>query len=120
MKVLLADDNDLNRDIQKRMLEKLGATVETAVNGQEALQLFSASNYDLVFLDCGMPVLDGPQAAKAMRSLETTSHTPILALTGGSDDQALYDAGMDGFVGKPVTMADLKAVLTKYDKNLTE
>lgn len=116
MKVLLAEDDQINRSIQKRMLERLGAEVDTAENGQAAVDAALQVHYDLILLDRGLPFMDGIQAARAIRHHEqgTDKKAPLVALTGGADDPEFYQAGMDGYLGKPITMDDLKKVLGKY------
>ena len=109
-RVLLAEDMEVNRDIARMILEDAGFVVETAINGKEALDLAlgSEKNYfDLVITDIQMPVMDGFEFAKALRSSERAdiSSLPILAMTANTtqnDMQNADKAGMDGFISKPI------------------
>ena len=117
--VLLAEDNPLNQQVAKAMLNKLGLQMVLANNGQEAVDQVSAGNIDLVLMDCQMPVMDGYEATAAIRRLLETrgEHFPIIALTANamSDDrQKCLDAGMDDFLSKPYSLAQLQATLTRW------
>jgi len=117
-RVLLAEDNPVNRKIGVLMLEKLGCQVEVAVNGREAVEMAEASPYDLILMDCGMPEMDGLEAAREIR-LRQCGHrrVPIVALTAhalaGTRTQCL-EAGMDDFVSKPVTPETIRQTLRKW------
>lgn len=116
--LLLCEDNAVNRMVATRMLERLGCTVTHAVDGVEALERWTERDFDLIFMDCQMPNLDGYDATVEIRRRTEESGrrpTPIFALTANvlPEDLARCDAsGMDGVVAKPVTIADLKRVLT--------
>ena len=105
-RVLLVEDNIVNQRVGILMLEKLGCVVEVAENGQEAVDRASATPYDVIFMDCQMPVLDGFAATALIRKLPgRTARTPIIALTAnalaGERDRCLA-AGMDDYIPKPV------------------
>ena len=117
-RVLLAEDNPVNLEVVKAFLEQSGCQVDTAVNGLEAVAAFQRIHYDLVFMDCQMPELDGYEAVRLMREQETASaegfHTPIVALTAQAfpdDKRRCLDAGMDDYLSKPVRQDQLRAVL---------
>jgi CheY-like chemotaxis protein len=117
-RVLLAEDNPVNRKIGKLMLEKLGCQVEVAVNGREAVEMAGASPYDLILMDCGMPEMDGLHAAREIRARQSSDRrVPIVALTAhaltGIRTQCL-EAGMDDFVTKPVTPETIRQTLRKW------
>ena len=113
--VLVADDSAVNRLIITKMLRRLGCTVECATNGLEALHFVEDFEFDLVFMDCGMPVMDGFEATRAIRSLATrAASVPIVALTAytmSADREHCFAAGMDDYVAKPVVMSELERVL---------
>ena len=106
--VLLVEDNDINMEVAQFYLEDAGATVEKAWNGQEAVDMVSKNcNYDVILMDLMMPVMDGMEAARRIRKLETdhAKNVPILAMTAQSasdSEQMCKDAGMNGYVAKPV------------------
>jgi len=109
-RILLCEDNELNREIAVTLLTKHGMTVETAANGQEGVRMFLASaqgTFDAILMDLRMPVMDGITAAKTIRALDRTDAgtVPILAMTADafSDDvQKCLDAGMNGHLAKPI------------------
>ncbi len=118
LRILLAEDNLINQKVAVRMLEKLGCTIDIAVNGSEAVRMWRQSPYDMIFMDCHMPVLDGYQATIEIRKLETDDHhIPIVALTANAmegEAQACADVGMDAFIAKPVKMSDLEIVILNF------
>ena len=109
-RVLVVDDNPVNRQVAKRMLEKLGCTVEVASDGIEAVDSSARGGFDLVLMDVQMPGMDGLAATRAMRKVAATASVPILALTANAlagDEQTCRDAGMNGYLTKPVRLHDL-------------
>ncbi|MEL6859159.1 MAG: ATP-binding protein [Pseudomonadota bacterium] len=118
MRILAVDDNAVNREVLREALSTLNADATFAENGQQALALFKASTFDLVFMDGSMPVMDGFDATRAIRSFESTRGrppTPLFALTAqvaGSDEIAWQDAGADGHILKPFTLDKLSSVLS--------
>jgi PAS domain S-box-containing protein len=118
-RVLLAEDNAINQKVAILMLERLGCRVDVAGNGLEAVDLSSRLPYDIIFLDCQMPEMDGYTAARTIRAREAdTSRIPIIALTANAmdaDRQACLAAGMDDFLSKPVAMSALAGMLRKYE-----
>ena len=111
----------MNLMLLKGILSKLVKNAEffQAENGLQAIELYKAHSVDLIFMDVQMPELDGNDAAKTIRELETISkvHTPIIALTAGAlKDERLkcLDSGMDEFLTKPVEPHHLQAILDKY------
>lgn len=118
LKVLLAEDNDLNAEIAEELLSLQGIQVCRAANGQEAVDLFKASEpgeFHAVLMDIRMPVKDGHEAAREIRnSGRSDANVPIIAMTANSfkeDEAEARAAGMDGFIPKPVDPARLFAVL---------
>ncbi len=117
MSVLVVEDNLINQFVAQKLLERSGARVTLASNGREALALFQKESFDLIFMDCQMPVMDGFEATRRIRSLECDSHIPIVAMTASSftsDREACLAAGMDDFVGKPVTEERIKQIIARF------
>ncbi len=124
LRVLVAEDNAVNQRVAVRMLEKLGARVDVAANGQEAIEMSSLVPYDLIFMDCQMPEMDGYEAAKVIRSRHIGDHhIPIVAMTAealaGCKEECLA-AGMDDFIAKPVNLAMLASALNKWGKKAAD
>jgi len=108
--VLLAEDFEDARELYRDYLEFSGFTVKTASNGQDAIDQAIALQPDLILMDASMPVLDGWQATRQLKSNPATQHIPILALTAHAFDDARQQAksvGCDGFVTKPCLPDDL-------------
>jgi signal transduction histidine kinase/AmiR/NasT family two-component response regulator len=118
--VLVVEDNLLNLMLIQKMLERAGLTVSTVVNGEEALQKRQEVHYDLILMDCQMPVMDGYQSTREIRRWERSSgasHVPIVALTAAAfdDDRTnAFSAGMDGFLAKPINPPQLWAELSLW------
>ncbi|HET6720914.1 MAG TPA: ATP-binding protein, partial [Rhodocyclaceae bacterium] len=116
-RVLLVDDNELNQLVGSDLLAKTGATVGIAGNGQEAVDATSAQAWDVVLMDMQMPVMDGIAATLAIRRQAQNCRLPIVAMTAHALDeerQRCMDAGMNDFITKPVSPADLYRVLQRY------
>ena len=121
-KILLVEDNELNREVAAEIIGMTGAEIEMAVNGKEAVDKVADhpnGYYDLVFMDVQMPIMNGYEAATAIRSLPKHKGEllPIVAMTANAfaeDVQAALNAGMDDHVAKPVDMEILTFVITKY------
>jgi CheY-like chemotaxis protein len=101
-----------------RILEKLGFRTDVAANGREVLLMLDRSPYDLIFMDCQMPEMDGYEAAQAIRRLETAGHhVAIVAMTAdamaGSREECLA-AGMDDYIAKPIRLENIQAALRKW------
>jgi CheY-like chemotaxis protein len=107
-RVLVAEDNRVNQKLAKRLLEKSGCLVDLAVNGKEAIQMWEQHRYDVIFMDCQMPEMDGYEAAREIRLIEGgRAHIPIAALTANAmvgDREKCMAAGMDAFIAKPIKM----------------
>ncbi len=116
--VLVVEDNEINQLVAQGILEHLGFTVDLVEDGQQALDAWARTPYDVVMMDCQMPVMDGFQATEEIRRAEGTSrHTPIIAMTAGAvegDREKCLDAGMDDYVSKPVTPADVEAAINRW------
>ncbi len=117
--VLLADDNRVNQKVALGALQRLGLTVDVANNGEEAVAAWAAGIFDLILMDCQMPVMDGYQAAREIRLRETgaAKRIPIIALTADAmkgTDQLCRDAGMDDYLTKPIDRDRLSEVVNRY------
>jgi PAS domain S-box-containing protein len=122
LRILLAEDNLVNQKVALKMLEKLGYKADVAQNGQQVLQLLARSNYDLVLMDCQMPVLDGYATTREIRNREGDKrHTIIVAMTANAmkeDRQKCLDAGMDDYLSKPVSKKDIQDILDEWSSRV--
>ena len=122
-RILVVEDNPINQKIALLMLEKLGCNVDVAANGVEALKSLQLFNYDLIFMDCQMPEMDGFEATRRIRKLpKPVSDIPIVALTANAfkEDQArCVESGMNDFVTKPVEPATLESKLRQHIVSLS-
>jgi signal transduction histidine kinase/CheY-like chemotaxis protein len=119
--VLVVEDNEVNALVVRGMLEQMGVHAELAVNGQKALAAMRQSAFDLVLMDCQMPVVDGWEATRIWRAHEARTRaerrTPIVALTASAaagERERCLDAGMDDYLSKPFTREALGAVIDRY------
>ena len=118
IRVLIADDNATNRMLARRILERVGCLVDTANDGMEAVALSQKTPFDMVFMDCHMPRMDGFEATRIMRQTQTGSRRiPIVALTASvtaRDREECLFAGMDDFLGKPLEVERIHSMLDKW------
>ena len=139
VRVLLAEDNVVNQKVAGKMLDTLGYRVDIVTNGREAIEALAQTSYDLVFMDCQMPEMDGLEATKRIREAERvksegpeedceakdtsaspslpTPHVPIIAMTANAmtgDRERCLETGMDDFLSKPVNLEKLEAVLQRW------
>ncbi len=123
-RVLLVEDNPLNQMLGKAMLEHCGCQVDAVGNGREAVETFGRMTYDMIFMDCQMPEMDGFEATVRIRGLEKlrpdaapAGHVPIVALTAydtEGDREQCRTVGMDDYVSKPFNVATLQATIAKW------
>ena len=121
IRLLLVEDNELNREIATAVLTEAGFTLEVAVNGKEAVEKVAASqpgDFGAVLMDVQMPIMNGYEATKAIRALENPalSNIPIIAMTANAfreDIQAARDAGMNAHIAKPLDVAKMMKTLTQ-------
>jgi signal transduction histidine kinase len=117
VRALVVDDNLINLRVAARMLSILGCDVDSAIGAEEGLEYIKHRSYDVVFMDCSMPNIDGVTATRMIRqTIEPPKYFPIVALTANGYDtnrQECLDAGMNDFICKPVTIEDLKEKLGK-------
>jgi two-component system, sensor histidine kinase and response regulator len=112
LEILLVEDNPVNQQVAKRVLEKRGHRVQLAENGRKALSAVQQAKFDLVLMDIQMPQISGYEATAAIRRWEATEakRIPIIAMTAHAMSgvrQQCLEAGMDGYVSKPLKIADL-------------
>jgi len=119
-RLLLVDDNELNAMLASRLLRTLGFEVTIAENGAVALDAFARGRFDIVLMDCQMPVLDGYAATRHIRELEARTaarHTPVIAITANTltgDREKCLAAGMDDYLGKPYSVRELRPKLAQW------
>lgn len=123
VRVLVAEDNRTNQKVTHGMLQSFGCLCEIASNGREAVELARSSRFDLVLMDCNMPVMDGYDATGHIRNLEAESvhRVPIIALTAnaqGGDAERCMAAGMDDYLAKPLTLRNLGRMVEKWVPHL--
>ncbi|MDY0135575.1 MAG: response regulator [Thiomicrospira sp.] len=113
--VLVVEDNEINQEVIGEMLSSLNVKVDFAADGEQGVAALKQANFDLVLMDIQMPVMDGYQAAKAIRAFN--EQVPIVALTAAAmveDKQKALSAGMDAHLAKPISLVELKQVMMRY------
>jgi PAS domain S-box-containing protein len=118
-KILLVEDNEINALVALRQFKQLGYRIDIASNGRAALEALETTRFDLVFMDCHMPEMDGFEATREIRRLESGSERrlPIVAMTADAqvqDQTACLAAGMDDYLSKPSSLAQIRAVLERW------
>ena len=125
LRVLVADDNHTNQLLAVKLVQRLGCEVTAVASGQEALDALAQSRFDLVLMDCQMPLMDGLEATRRIRRGDagaTNARVPIVALTANamvSDREACLQAGMDDFISKPIEVERLNAAIKKFSRQPT-
>ncbi|MBN2143239.1 MAG: response regulator [Candidatus Aureabacteria bacterium] len=124
--VLVVEDNIQNQKVSKLMLEEYGCHVELVKSGKEALEIMENRSFDLIFMDCQMPEMDGYEATRRIRDKEKqkaveipghSEHVPIIAMTAFAmrgDDKKCLDAGMDHYISKPVRLEVIEQIIQKW------
>ncbi len=118
VRVLIAEDNAVNQRVACRMLERLGIRADVAGNGREALGMMDLQPYDLVFMDCQMPEMDGYEAAQEIRRREGSERrVALVAMTAeamSGSRECCIEAGMDDYIAKPIKLEDVMAAIRKW------
>ena len=117
----MAEDIEINQEIVSSLLQHTGVSIEVAVNGREAVEMFKAdpSRYDMIFMDIHMPEVDGYEATRMIRSLDAAraKAVPIVAMTANvfrEDIEKCLASGMDDHVGKPIDMDEIIAKMRRF------
>lgn len=120
MRVLIVDDMLINRRLSSRILEKRGHTVQTVENGKQAIERLEKEDFDLVLMDLQMPVMDGFEAMRIIRSSLSAVRrhdVPVIAvssLRADDGEKQCYDAGMNGFISKPLLHEEFLKIVERY------
>lgn len=116
-RVLLVEDNDMNQEVATEFLEQVGVVLSIAENGQVALEKLATQSFDLVLMDCQMPVMDGYQATRELRKMPGLEKLPVIAMTANAmagDKEMCLRAGMNDHIAKPIEVARLYSTLLQY------
>ena len=116
-RVLLVEDNLLNREVASQLLTRAGLELRVAGNGQEALEVLEHESFDAVLMDCQMPVMDGYAAARAIRAQPRWRSLPIIAMTANAmagDRELSIEAGMNDHIAKPITVDEMLATIARW------
>ena len=116
-KILLIEDNEMNRDMLSRRLERKGFEVVIAEDGQAGVELASSSNPDLILMDLSLPVMDGWEATRCIKANPATQKIPVIALTAhamAGDEQKALEAGCDDYDIKPIDFNRLLGKIENY------
>jgi len=120
MKILLAEDNQINQELIQDYLEDTNIEIRVAENGLQATRLFATQRFDVILMDCHMPIMDGFEATQTIRELErrnTLMPVPIVAVTAHAmqhEQDRCFLSGMDDYLSKPFSRADLLGKLKKW------
>ncbi|RNJ51123.1 response regulator [Methylocystis hirsuta] len=115
VKILLVEDNEMNRDMLSRRLRRNGYEVVIAIDGQQGVEMAAAESPDLILMDMSLPVIDGWEAARRVRENEATRRIPVIALTAhamAGDREKAIEAGCDDYDTKPVEITRLLGKIT--------
>jgi CheY-like chemotaxis protein len=116
-RILLVEDNEFNQELAVQLLRGSGSIVSVACNGQEALDALAADSFDVVLMDCQMPVMDGYAATRALRQRTELRDLPVIAMTANAmtgDREAALAAGMNDHIAKPIRIDDMFATLARW------
>ncbi|HSG82476.1 MAG TPA: response regulator [Gemmatimonadota bacterium] len=119
-RILLVEDNEMNRDMLSRRLKRKGYEVNMAMDGKQGVEMAKAGGYDLILMDMSLPEIDGWEATRQLRSAEETRSVPIIALTAhamAGDREKALEAGCDDYDTKPI---ELDRLLTKMEELLNK
>src|SRR5262249_3798896 len=117
LRLLVADDNAVNRKVALLLLKRLGYGADTAANGIEVVQALETHRYDIIFLDVRMPKMDGYEAARRICAQPIAVRPRLVAMTGNAmqgDRERCLEAGMDDYISKPVRVEELTAALERW------
>jgi CheY-like chemotaxis protein len=120
-RILICEDNPMNQKVIRVMLEHLGHASDLASNGEEALAALARGGYEVVFMDCQMPVMDGYEATRRIRATPGLKESVVIAMTAHAmlgDREKCLEAGMDDYISKPISFGDLERLLRKWTSGL--
>jgi CheY-like chemotaxis protein len=116
-RLLLVEDNEINRELALELLTEEGISVEVAMDGRQALEMIERERFDAVLMDCQMPVMDGFAATRALRERPQWRDLPVIAMTANAmvgDRQKALDAGMNDHIAKPINVAQMFSTLARW------
>jgi CheY-like chemotaxis protein len=113
LEILLVDDNPVNQLLFTRLLEDEKAKVKVANNGKEAIEILSSEKFDIILMDIQMPIMNGFEAIKIIRSRAEFKSYKIIAITGNGNKQKCLEAGADSYLPKPFLVKDVKTEILK-------
>ena len=116
-KILMVEDNEMNRDMLSRRLERKNFEVIIAIDGQAGVNMALSESPDLILMDMNLPIIDGWEATRQIKTNPATKHIPIIALTAhamAGDEQKALDAGCDDYDSKPVNFKQLLGKIEKF------
>jgi CheY-like chemotaxis protein len=123
LRILIAEDNAINQKVAVRMLAKIGCRADVVGDGREAVEALKQAPYDIVFMDCNMPEMDGFAATRAIRALEgDRRHAVIIAMTANAlqgDRDRVLEVGMDDYIAKPVNQKELAAMIDHWTTRIS-
>jgi len=117
VKVLVVEDNPVNQKVASAVLTKLGYNATLVTNGKAAIETLSSQHYDLILMDCQMPIMDGYEATRKLRTDKRFSHLPIIAMTASTtieEQNKCRDVGMNDFIAKPFDLESIRAILAQH------
>lgn len=124
MRVLVVDDNPVNRILGRKLIEQLGCSVELATSGIEGVYMALDGDWDVVFMDCSMPIVDGFEATKQIRDeggpRSTVCIVALTALSMQCDRERCLAAGMDDYIQKPLRIPDLQGALVRATDEMSD
>ncbi len=116
LQALLVEDNVMNQQVAKKLLSRNGVEVDIAEDGQQAVDMVQQDSYDLVLMDCQMPIMDGYEATLNIRQMQGLKNLPIIALTANvmtEDVKRIVEVGMDDYISKPVDVRKMFITIAK-------
>ncbi len=124
LNILVAEDNAINQRVARFVIEKLGHKVDIAEDGKKAVEMYKTGNYDIIFMDIQMPIMDGLEATKIIRVIEEENMSeksiPIVAMTANTmkgDKENFLNSGMNDYIGKPFKASELSQLIYKISQN---
>jgi two-component system, sensor histidine kinase len=117
LKILIAEDNLVNQKLVSRIFAKMGYHIDIVTNGLEAIAAVHSQTYDLIFMDMQMPEMDGLEATRQIRRINSSELTPIIAITANSmadDREKCFESGMNDYIAKPFKASEIRAAIERW------